>query len=948
MTSTRRRRLIGKTGWLALSMILTSHALIAADSWFSKARTASGPADPLSWRRKSVSSDTVFDITVSLHNDPSGDEDPDSDTGSEQQTVYEQIVRFWADGICEESNGAHRLGKVRIFRNGSFPAADVIWNAREHPRATPSGFGVSGAHLVFGDVFPDGQGPGSDLDMLTAANRDAAGYTLAHEWGHYAYGIYDEYRGQDDGTGRPIYFPRSSDTPAEPSIMTNQWLAAASRGGQLAWLNHSTADNYEAETGQGRAYGASGWEVLARSPDEDPRRGVRDTLPHRVQYSSLNAVQPTAADGWVHIELPNSACRSQLEIQWMDEEDLELQLVIDRSGSMEGDPLENAKRAAQTLVDVVPLNRTALGVVTFDDTAFQSVPITPITTAAVQGNIKQSIGIIASGGSTALFDAAALALDRLQAYRNAQQSNANRVVFLLTDGLDNASSVTQGDVTSAYVAADVPLITFGYGEFAPDGVLRQLADDTGGLFYASPTTFSQIQNAFVAAISSVSSTLTLSSFAATSQASSTSSVATFEVDSTLESLTILVNYDATPGALSFIVMGPHGAVGGIVLFCQQAAGMTSCVGQVATATVAAAGTGGWTILANNLAGSAVAVSGSIIANPKDERTYEVIAASASGSTVTYPEPIVLTATVGKGAHITGVDVVAAITRPDGSTQTLPMHDDGFGGDGIAGDGIYSLIVGYDSDGPYGVAVRADNSDAAASFARQGYTSSPDVNGHEPPPPPVVPVTERFDRQTRVQITVTGLDDSGGDDHADAPFGTGLRPDNAEIAGRIDAVGDVDYFYIDGIPNGQALTVRVTETALGMTPTLSLHRLDGTLIRSGNLSTSASTTAMSSSLCSRARSPRALSSPGSKTPGLVHSAAPTASAPERPSPPTRSARRGCSLSTNGQATGAGRSASTTPPRARDSPATPIRSRCRASASAVVVSSGSSAQTTPRCW
>ena len=98
------------TGWLALSLVLLSLApsqLLAADSWFSKARSPQGPDEPLGNRRKSVSSQTVFDMTMSLYNDPSGDDDPDHDTGSEQQTVYEQIVRHWADGVCEESNGAH-------------------------------------------------------------------------------------------------------------------------------------------------------------------------------------------------------------------------------------------------------------------------------------------------------------------------------------------------------------------------------------------------------------------------------------------------------------------------------------------------------------------------------------------------------------------------------------------------------------------------------------------------------------------------------------------------------------------------------------------------------------------------------------------------------------------------------------------------------------------------
>jgi uncharacterized protein YegL len=822
-----------------LSIVPTQ--LDAADSWLSKARSPRGHAEPLGKaKRKSASSQTVFDVTVSLYNSPSGDDNPNVNTGAEQQTVYENIIRYWADGVCEESNGAHRLGKVRIFRKGTFPAADIIWNASENPNtSTAAGFGVSGQHILFGDVFTDGEGKGHPHDMLN--DPQGAGYTLAHEWGHYVYGLYDEYIGQDAGSTKYIYLPRSSDTPATPSIMNSQWNAKTSNGGNLAWLNHSTANNYQAETGQGRAYGASGWEVLVRDPKDDPRNiPERTTLPLRKQYTTLAAVQPTAADHWVRIELPNASCRSELEIQWMDEQNLELELVIDRSGSMDGDPLDNAKAAAQTLVDVVPLTRTALGVISFDDSVQEQVAITPVANAATQSAIKQTIGGISSGGTTAIFDAASQALDDLEAYRSAHHTNAARVVFLLTDGEDNSSSATQGEVTSAYLAAEVPLITFGYGSFAPDGVLRELADDTGGLFFASPTTFSEIQAAFLAAISSVSSTLTLSSFQSSSPASSTTNFASFQVDGTLESLTLLANYNAAPGSLQLSVIGPHGLVSGIAFSCQPAASTTSCVAQVGAATVAAAGTGTWILRATNVSGAPLTVSGSIIANPTaGHRTYDVRAASTSGGTVTYPEPIVLTAAVDQGARITGVNVVAALTRPNGTTQSIPMHDDGQNGDGVAGDGIYSLILGYDADGTYGVSVSVDNNAGSASFARQGYLGSADINGHQTPAPPLVPVAEKFQRQARLQLAVTGLEDSGGDDHPNSPLGTPLPPDNTEMPGRIDFPGDLDHFFISGIPSGRALAVRITGTALGMSPKLSLYRLDGSLIRSATLGTSTS-------------------------------------------------------------------------------------------------------------
>ena len=261
--------------------------------------------------------------------------------------------------------------------------------------------------------------------------------------------------------------------------------------------------------------------------------------------------------------------------------------------------------------------------------------------------------------------------------------------------------------------------------------------------------------------------------------------------------------------------------------------------QISAAGIAAGGTGPWTLRATNASAAQSAVSGSVVANPLAGRTYDLIAASASGSTVAYPEPIVLTAAVSKGALLTGVDVTAEITAPDGTSRTLPFHDDGREGDGIAGDGTYSLILDYDADGTYAVDVAVSNTAGAARVAQEGDAAAPDINGNEPPASPVGPVSENFQRRANLQIVVSGLEDSGGDDHPDTPPGTPVPTDNTDTPGRIDRAGDLDYFFLQGIQPGQPLAVRVTDMALGMNASLSRFRPDGTPLRSGNLNNAAS-------------------------------------------------------------------------------------------------------------
>lgn len=826
---------------LAIAVTLLIVTTPAGASWFSKARHVDAQGNPVALDHKSTSDLTVFDLSISLYNQPTGDDDPANDTGSEQQTQYETIIGHWADAVCEQSNGAHQLGRIRIFRNGAFSTrADVVWNQREWPRAHASGFGTDNLHITFGDIFRDGAGTGNDLNLLN--DPVGAGYTLGHEFGHYIYGLYDEYRGRS--ASGPITHPRSGDTPTSPSIMSSQWMA---RGGNFEWLNHSTSDNYQANTAQGRAHGASGWEVLVRDPKNDSRQGSRSSLPDRTQYTALDGNQPTAVDGWVRTELDQSGngCRDRLEIIWMADEDVEMQVVLDRSGSMGGAPLDNAKVAAQNLAEVVREGQTALGLVTFNSTASQTFPITAIPDpgGVVKQQIKDAIAALSAGGLTAMFDAADLALQNLEAYQSANSTSANRVAFLLSDGEDNSSSETETTVSDAYSAADVPLITFGYGSASPNGVLRRLADSTGGQFYASPTTLAEIQNAFLTALTSVSSSVTVQSFAQQASAGANNAELTrFAVDSTLESFSIFLNHDGPVDALSLSLNGPAGTVPGAPFTCQSLGGVTNCVAQVDAATVAGLGNGAWSVRGTNTAGFDLDLDGLVIANPTSGRTFDVMLSSPQGTTVHYPEPIVLTAAVSQGMLIAGASVVATITDPSGQIRVLTMHDDGLDGDGRANDGIYTLLMGYDQDGVYGFEVRVDNANGEARTAIDGYQPthfSVGENGEEPPQPAPQPITENFERRGQTQITIEGL---SGDDHPDLAPGTPLVADNSDLSGRIDFRGDPDYFRLEGLPTSGSIFVRVSDLALGMSPQLVVFDDDGTTtLASGNLSNHATAT-----------------------------------------------------------------------------------------------------------
>lgn len=135
--------------------------------------TLGAPATPLAA--------TLLDVTISLHSKP--------DTAA-KRAPYERIIQYFADGVYEASNEADKIRTVRIYTGGRYASrADIVWVASCHPNGQVSGRGTQGMHVNMCDQF-------GAVDFLADdTGGKGGGYTLAHEWGHYFYSLYDEYVG---------------------------------------------------------------------------------------------------------------------------------------------------------------------------------------------------------------------------------------------------------------------------------------------------------------------------------------------------------------------------------------------------------------------------------------------------------------------------------------------------------------------------------------------------------------------------------------------------------------------------------------------------------------------------------------------------------------------------------------------------------------------------------
>lgn len=152
-----------------------------------------------------------------------------------------------------------------------------------------------------------------------------------------------------------------------------------------------------------------------------------------------------------------------------------LVLVIDRSGSMSGLPIEMAKAACAATVSTLEPS-DLIEVIAFDSQPERYVRMQP---ARYRSRIESDISRIQPGGGTEIFRS----LD--MAYQDISVVQARRKhVILLTDGAAPTEGITE--LAQAMLAESITVTTVGLGEQANNELLKQIADAGGGRYHAVP------------------------------------------------------------------------------------------------------------------------------------------------------------------------------------------------------------------------------------------------------------------------------------------------------------------------------------------------------------------------------------------------------------------------------------------------------------------------------
>jgi Ca-activated chloride channel family protein len=157
-------------------------------------------------------------------------------------------------------------------------------------------------------------------------------------------------------------------------------------------------------------------------------------------------------------------------------------LVFDKSGSMDGDPLREAKSGARAfLEDLAP--RDSASIAFFDNNLYP--PLGPVLIGRERAALEERLEGVLAGGGTALYDAVASAFADGQARAKAAPDSIHALI-VMTDGNDEHSKLTlaqlQALLPRGEEGAPVKIFTIGYGDSARAGPLQTIAESGDGSY----------------------------------------------------------------------------------------------------------------------------------------------------------------------------------------------------------------------------------------------------------------------------------------------------------------------------------------------------------------------------------------------------------------------------------------------------------------------------------
>lgn len=226
----------------------------------------------------------------------------------------------------------------------------------------------------------------------------------------------------------------------------------------LAW---AVAIGLAALAAPAAAQGTTTFDVVDVDASDHPVVRLTVTAPPELARTELGPADLTLTE--------NGEVRG-VSVTPLSEETVDVVLLIDTSGSMQGEPLAGAKQAAATFLGQMPASaRIAVH-------GFGSTPVVAADFTSDAGSLVAAVDGLAAAGETALYDGLVGALAAFPT-----PPATRRAIVLLSDGGDTVSTTTIDEAVLALSAGDVALDAVALASDESDtSALQRLANAAGG------------------------------------------------------------------------------------------------------------------------------------------------------------------------------------------------------------------------------------------------------------------------------------------------------------------------------------------------------------------------------------------------------------------------------------------------------------------------------------
>ncbi|MCA9931147.1 MAG: VWA domain-containing protein [Anaerolineales bacterium] len=229
-------------------------------------------------------------------------------------------------------------------------------------------------------------------------------------------------------------------------------------------------------------------------------RPLNSSIPLHAPLDLANGTDPNANPQTIPA-LPSPTTEisnAVIDIFKLNKRKATIMIVLDVSGSMEGDKIRTARDATVEFLGRLDPN-DEVGLMIFSDAP--TLLSEPTRTGDVVEGMKQRVSGLLADGNTALYEAvcdAAKAITKLQDEDMANGESRLYGIVLLSDGEDTVGNVTENQMFATCLPANaeadgIKIYPIAFGEGADTNVLTRMANVSAGrMFTADPASISNI------------------------------------------------------------------------------------------------------------------------------------------------------------------------------------------------------------------------------------------------------------------------------------------------------------------------------------------------------------------------------------------------------------------------------------------------------------------------